>query len=55
MREAERTQVEWRSVALDALLPDDHRARAVWEYVEGLDLAPLYAAIRATDTQAGRP
>ena len=55
VRQAERTQVEWRPVALDALLPDDHRARAVWEYVEGLDLTPLYDRIRATEGQAGRP
>jgi transposase len=55
VREAERTQVEWRPVALDALLPDDHRARAVWQYVEGLDLTPLYESIRATEGQAGRP
>jgi transposase len=53
--QAERSQVEWRPVALDALLPDDHRARAVWQYVEGLDLTPLYVPIRATESQAGRP
>lgn len=51
----ERAQVEWRSVALDQLLPEDHRARAVWQYVEGLDLTPLYDPIRATDGHAGRP
>ena len=55
IRQAERAQVEWRPVALDALLPDDHRARAVWQYVEGLDLTPLYASIQATEDQAGRP
>jgi transposase len=55
VRQAERAQVEWRPVALDALLPDDHRARAVWQYVEGLDLTPLYASIQATEDQAGRP
>jgi transposase len=55
VRQAERAQVEWRPVALDALLPDDHRARAVWQYVEGLDLTPLYASIQATEYQAGRP
>src|SRR3972149_2530377 len=42
-------------VAPDALLPDAHRARAVWQYVEGLDLPPLYASIQATEDQAGRP
>jgi len=47
--------MEWRPVALDTLLPEDHRARAVWQYVEGLDLTPLYEPIRATESQAGRP
>src|SRR6266436_4542761 len=55
VRQAERAQVEWRPLALDALLPDDHRARAVWAYVEGLDLTPLYGRIRATEGAAGRP
>jgi len=50
-----RDQLELRSVDLDGLLPPDHRARLVWEFVEGLDLAPLYAAIRAVEGGAGRP
>jgi transposase len=43
-----------RTVALDALLPEEHQARLVWEYVEGLDLGPLYAPIRAVEGHAGR-
>src|SRR5712692_10732937 len=50
-----REQLELRSVDLDGLLPPDHRARLVWEFVEGLDLAPLYAAILAVEGGAGRP
>jgi transposase len=50
----ERNQTEWRPVALDALLPTDHRARVVWAYVDSLDLSPLYAKIRAVEGQAGR-
>jgi transposase len=50
-----RDQLELRSVDLDGLLPPDHRARLVWEFVEGLDLGPLYAAIRAVEGGAGRP
>jgi len=50
-----RAQLELRSVDLDGLLPADHRARLVWDFVEGLDLAPLYAAIRAVEGGAGRP
>jgi transposase len=51
----DRAQLELRTVDLDGLLPADHRARLVWEFVEGLDLAPLYARIRATTDGPGRP
>jgi transposase len=54
LRLPERNQVELRCLALDQLLPDDHRARLVWAYVEGLDLAPLYHAIQARQGVAGR-
>jgi transposase len=40
---------------LDELLEADHPARAVWSYVEGLDLTPLYDRIRARGHTAGRP
>lgn len=50
-----RGQLELRSVDLDGLLPADHRARVVWAFVEGLDLEPLYGAIRATEGEPGRP
>lgn len=50
-----RGQVELRSVDLDGLLPADHRARLVWAFVEGLDLAPLYDRIKAVEGHPGRP
>ena len=40
--------------ALDGMLPEDHPARTVWEYVEGLDLGELYAQIRAVEGRVGR-
>lgn len=40
---------------IDELLEPDHPARAVWAYVEALDLAPLYDRIRARGHTAGRP
>lgn len=52
---AQRDQIELRSCDLDALLADDHPARTVWKFVEGLDMAPLYDAIRAIEGRAGRP
>jgi transposase len=51
----DRDQLELRSVDLEGLLPADHRARLVWEFVTGLDLAPLYARIRSTEGAPGRP
>ncbi|HEV8264179.1 MAG TPA: IS1182 family transposase [Gemmatimonadales bacterium] len=50
-----RAQIELRAVDLEGLLPTDHRARVVWEFVEGLDLAVLYAEIKAVEGHAGRP
>lgn len=42
-------------LTIDELLEADHPARAVWSYVEGLDLTPLYDRIRARGSLAGRP
>lgn len=50
-----RQQLELRATDLDGLLPQDHRARLVWDFVAGLDLTPLYDAIRAVEGHAGRP
>jgi transposase len=52
---AERRQVEWQMACLDELLPEDHRARQVWAYVESLDLSGLYDAIASNEGEAGRP
>lgn len=50
-----RAQVELRPVDLESLLPAGHAARAVWEFVESLDLSPLYAKVQAVEGGAGRP
>jgi transposase len=42
-------------VDLDSQLADDHRARLVWAFVEGLDLREFYDRIKARDAVAGRP
>ncbi len=41
-------------MALDELLPADHRARVVWRYVDSLDLSALYSKIQAVEGKAGR-
>jgi transposase len=50
-----RAQIELRPVDLESLLPTDHPARAVWEFVESLDLSPVYAKVQAVEGAAGRP
>src|SRR5215213_4548637 len=54
LRTANRQQIVFRAAPLDALIADDHPARIVWAYVEGLDLAPLYDRIKAVERGPGR-
>ena len=51
---AERDQVVMQVASLDSLLPEDHRARLVWEYVQRVDLSRLYEQVRAVEGRAGR-
>lgn len=53
--EADRRQLELRTVDLESLLPSSHRARSVWTVVERLDLSAFYAAIGSRGSKAGRP
>ena len=55
LRTANRQQIVFRTAALDELIPPDHPARIVWDFVEGLDLSPLYDAIKSVAGNAGRP
>jgi transposase len=55
LQRAERHQLGWQAVDIDGLIPLDHRARAVWEYVESLDLSAFEEGIRAVEGRAGRP
>jgi len=49
-----RAQVELRPCDLESLLPEGHRARIVWAYVEQADLSRMYAGIRAVKGGSGR-
>ena len=51
----DRAQLRWDMVDLESQLPQEHRARLVWAFVEGLDLSAFYARIKARDDVAGRP
>jgi len=54
LRTANRQQIVFRTASLDELIPLDHPARIVWDYVEGLDLSPLYDRIKAVERAPGR-
>lgn len=53
--EANRRQLEWRTVDLESVLPETHRARSVWRVVEGLDLSEFEESIGSRGSRAGRP
>lgn len=55
LRMAERRQVELRAICLDDLVPTDHRVRMVWNFVEGLDVSALVAAVKAVEGRPGHP
>ena len=50
-----RLQMEIQPYSLDELLPQEHEARIVWEFVEDQEFNPLYEKIRAVEGSAGRP
>ena len=49
-----REQIELRPMDLESLLPEGHRARLVWAWVERQDLSGMYAAIKAREGGVGR-
>lgn len=49
-----REQVELRPMDLESLLPQGHRARLVWAWVERQDLSGMYAAIKVREGGVGR-
>jgi transposase len=55
LRVPERDQVGMQVAALDDLVSEDHPVRAVWAFVEGLDLSALYATVKAREGQPGHP
>lgn len=54
IKSPQRDQIEFRACCWNDLLPEGHEARIVWDYVERLDLSPLYERIKAVERSAGR-
>lgn len=55
LNEPVRNQLEWVPRTLNSMLPDSHRARAIWAIVERLDLKAFYAPIKAVEGRPGHP
>lgn len=53
--EPDRRSVRLMTSDLDSLLPPDHNARAVWAYVQRMDLSQLHREVRARGSHPGRP
>jgi len=54
LRHAVRDQIEFQQCSLEELLPEEHEARIVWDYVCGLDLSALYQPIQAVERGPGQ-
>jgi len=55
LRQANRAQITWGRIDLDAQLSEDHPARAICAVIDRLDLSALYAQIEARGEVAGAP
>lgn len=55
LREPVRDQIELRPVDIDSLIGQDHPARVIWTYVEGLDLSELEDRVKARENRPGHP
>ena len=54
-RHINRAQMMWRAVDVEALIGDDHPARAIWEFTGRLDLKLFYEDVRSVEGHAGQP
>ena len=55
LREPRRDQIELRAMDIESLIGEDHRARVIWAYVEGLDLSELEERIKSREGRPGHP
>ena len=54
LRQPERHQLGWQVAAIDDLVARDHPVRAVWAFVQGLDLRALHDAVKAREGVPGQ-
>jgi transposase len=54
LRTVDRKQMVLRPAHVDDLIPEEHQARSIWEFVEGLNLESFYDSIESVEGEAGR-
>jgi transposase len=54
LRRVDRDQGVLRPMRIDELIPEEHPARNIWEFVSRLDLSEFYDAIASVEGEAGR-
>ncbi len=54
LRQPERHQLGWQVTAIDDLVARDDPVRAVWAFVQGLDLRALHDAVKAREGVPGQ-
>lgn len=52
---ADRRQLFWQPRDIEGLLPAEHRARAIWNFVDKLELGQFYDQIKARGSEPGQP
>src|SRR6516165_5994669 len=55
LRTVDRDQFVLRAMDIEQFIPDDHPARALWEFVDRLDLSGFYAPIKSVEGRPGKP
>jgi transposase len=54
LRRVDRSQGVLRPMRIDDLIPEEHPARNIWEFVSRLDLSEFYDSIASVEGEAGR-
>lgn len=49
-----RSQIEFINSCIDDLVPEDHRVRDIWNYINQIDLSSFLIKIKSTPGTAGR-
>lgn len=55
LRTVDRQQTTMVTIYVEDLIPADHKARAIWQFVESMDLSRFSEAFRTSQGCAGRP